>query len=238
MHFQTDKLSDSGAHPIAHTTTDATYEIFGSTPTLNLSPLTRTCRKLDEEFEIAIVISGCEDVTGFNFEVQYNTTLLDYISGTVNPTYGTGTITDDGNGKVTGTTTGSASGSLTLVTIRLKAIYSHIWKDETTIQAWKNIVTGSIYIQSATLIYPTPQQNRAYTSSGSDNKIYVGPDVLYTWSPIQGDVMLDGDVDIGDLRTVAAFYDQSSEEWNLTGTGNLIDLFDLVVIARNFGFTY
>jgi hypothetical protein len=240
LHFETDKLSDSGWQPITHTTTDATYEIFGSTPTLNLGPLTRTCREINEEFEITIAISNCESVTGFDFEIYYNTALLDYVSGTVNLAYGTGTITpDEANGKVTGTTTGSASGSLTLVTIRFKATYSHIWKDELTIvPPWQNIWTGTIYIQSATLRYPSPQPDRTYTRGGLDNKINVDADVTYTWSPIQGDVDLDGDVDIIDLRDVSTFYDGTNADLNLTGGSNLIDIFDLIVIAGNFGFSY
>jgi hypothetical protein len=237
LEFATSKLSDSLAHPMAHTTIGATYEIFGSTPTLSLSPLTRTCTAINEEFEVAVVISGCESVTGFNFEIHFNTTLLDYVSGIVNPAYGTGTmLPDEGNGKVTGTTTGSASGSLTLVTIRLKTAFNHMWKDENTIQGWRNIATGDIYIQSATLRYSSPQPDRAFTRGGTDNKINVGPDVLYTWSPIQGDVNLDGDVDIIDLRYVSTFYDGINAELNLTGASNLIDIFDLVVIAGNFGF--
>jgi hypothetical protein len=224
--------------PIAHTTTDATYEIYGSTPTLDLSPTPRTCRKINEEFDVAIAISNGEGVTGFDFEIDYDTTLLDYVSGIVN--YGTGTITpDDVNGKITGITTGSASGSLTLVTIRFKAAYSHIWKDMATIvPPWQNIWTGTIYIQSATLRYLSPQPDRAYTKGGSDNKINVGADVAYTWSPIQGDIDLDGDVDLFDLRTVSAFYDQVNDQWNLTGGTGLIDIFDLIAIAGNFGFSY
>jgi hypothetical protein len=240
LHFETDKLSDSGWQPIVHTTTDATYEIFGCTPTLSLGPLTRTCREINEEFEITVAISNCESVTGFDFEIYYNTALLDYVSGTVNLAYGTGTITpDEANGKVTGTTTGSASGSLTLVTIRFKAAYSHIWKDELTIvPPWQNIWTGTIYIQSATLKYPSPQPDRTYIRGGLDNKINVGADVTYTWSPIQGDVDLDGDVDIIDLRDVSTFYDGTNADLNLTGGSNLIDIFDLIVIAGNFGFSY
>jgi hypothetical protein len=237
LHFQTDKLSDSVWQPITHTTTDATYEIFGSTPALNLDPLTKTCRKINEEFDVAIAMSNGESVTGFDFEIHYDTTLLDYVSGTVN--YGTGTITpDDVNGKITGITTGSASGSMPLVTIRFKAAYNHIWKDELTVSGWHNIVTGSVYIQSATLHYPSPQPDRSYKKGGSDNTINVGADVAYTWSPIQGDVTLDGIVDIFDLSTVAHFYDNPSAIYNLTGASDLIDIFDLIVIAGNFGFSY
>jgi hypothetical protein len=237
LHFHIDKLSNSAWQPIIHTTTDATYEIYGSTPALDLSPTSKTCRKINEEFDVAITISNGESVTGFDFEIDYDTTLLDYVSATIN--YGTGTITpDDANGKITGFTTGSASGSMSLVTIRFKAAYNHIWKDELTVSGWHNIVTGSIYIQSATLHYPLLQPDRSYTRGGSGNTINVGDDFTYTWSPIQGDVDLDGDVDVFDLRTVSAFYDATNDTWNLTGSTNSINIFDLIVIAGNFGFKY
>jgi hypothetical protein len=51
-------------------------------------------------------------------------------------------------------------------------------------------------------------------------------------------VDLDGDVDIIDLRDVSTFYDGTNAELNLTGGSNLIDIFDLIVIAGNFGFSY
>jgi hypothetical protein len=53
---------------------------------------------------------------------------------------------------------------------------------------------------------------------------------------IRGDVDCNGKVDVFDLRTVAAYYDQSLPvKYDLTMDGT-IDIFDLVVVATNFGY--
>jgi hypothetical protein len=83
---------------------------------------------------------------------------------------------------------------------------------------------------------------------GGLNQINVGADANYTFSPIQGDVDNNGVVDVFDIRTVAAYYDVKESEplwteaskYDLTRpTGeNVIDVYDIVVIALNYGFTY
>ena len=56
---------------------------------------------------------------------------------------------------------------------------------------------------------------------------------------IQGDVDCNGKVDVFDLRTVAAFYDQTVPpalaKYDVKADG-YIDIFDLVKIATNFGY--
>jgi hypothetical protein len=58
---------------------------------------------------------------------------------------------------------------------------------------------------------------------------------------IRGDVDCNGEVNVLDLRTVAAYYDQDStdSEWpNISKydvtNDNIIDIFDLVAVATNF----
>jgi len=237
IHFLIHKLSDSLYAAITHTFTDGTYQITGEQPTLLMSPTSKTCRKYDETFTVAITVSNEFDVTDFEFEVHYNTTLLDY-SGITWNAWGTGTITvDEANGKITGSTTGSPiSGATTLVMIQFNATYYRVWKDESKVQGWKNDQSGLIYIQTANLSYPT-SPNLNYVRGGSQNQISVGPDVAYTFSPIQGDVDNNGVVDVFDLRTAAAFYDQANTTYDLNGDG-IIDIFDMVIMARNFGFSY
>jgi hypothetical protein len=239
LHFDVHKLSTKSYQEIIHTANDGIVQIWGKTPTLNLNPTSKTCRKLDEVFDIAVNVSDALSVTSLTFDIRYDSLLLDCVSVTWG-VWGPGTEDHSVDGTVTGSASGAAQdGTKTLLTIRFKAAYFHIWKDQLTIvPPWQNIQTGLIYIQSATLDYPSAQPDLTYTRSGSDNKINVGADVTYTWSPIQGDVDLDGTVDIFDVRDVGMWYDQDNATYNLTGASNLIDIFDLVVVANNFGFTY
>jgi hypothetical protein len=66
--------------------------------------------------------------------------------------------------------------------------------------------------------------------------ITLPPPIPLTIKLIRGDVDCNGKVDVFDLRTVAAYYDQSAPvEYDLTMDGT-IDIYDLVVVATNFGY--
>ncbi|MCJ7767094.1 dockerin type I domain-containing protein, partial [Candidatus Bathyarchaeota archaeon] len=217
---------------------DALYSYFFIRgPSLTFNPDSKTCRMYGETFTVQVSVTNVYDVEGFRFEIHYNATLLD-VSTVSWTAFGTGTWTaDEINGILTGYSSGNPlSGNLTLVTITFDAAYYHIWKDERTVSGWKNIQTGTIYIQWANLSYPSGS-DLGYVRGGSQNQINVGPDVTYTFSPIQGDVNKDGKVDIFDLRTVAAYYNQQNSAYDLNGD-DTIDIFDLVEICINFGYTY
>jgi hypothetical protein len=209
------------------------YKITGKTPTLQFSPDNRTCQKYYEKLSITINISDVDNLTGFTFEIHYNTTLLDY-SGITWNSWGNGSITiDEASGKMIGNTSGlPQSGAFSLVTIEFKAGCVHIWRN---LPGWINDQTSTVFIQEVNLSC-LGGPDLQYMREGM-NQINVGPDFTYTFSPIQGDVDNDGTVDIFDLRTVAAYYDQINETYNLIGS-NVIDVFDLVVIGSNLGFQY
>jgi uncharacterized repeat protein (TIGR02543 family) len=216
-------------------TVTANFVVSGK-PTLNMDPESRTCRMFNETFTVQITITDASDVKDFGFEIHYNATLLDVVGIQWNA-WGSGTYTvDEVNGILTGYTSGGkTSGSFALLTITFNATYHHLWKDETTVTGWKNIQTGTIYLQQANLSYPSGPDQR-YVRGGLD-QINVGPDFAYTFSPIQGDMDNNGDVDIFDLRTIAALYDLVNPEYNLTGDST-IDIYDLVVITANFNYHY
>ena len=243
IHFESHKLSDSTSNPIVHNAVDGQYSIEGLTPGLELSPTSVVCRKYGEQFAVKINVSEAIEIQAFKFEIRYNSTLLDYASVEWNAWLGTISV-DEVNGVLVGSSSGSPiSGNWTLATITYTAVCYHIWKVEASVPSWKNDLTGTIYFQSANLSYAdTP--DLTYAKEGL-KQVNVGPDVNYTFSPIQGDVDNDGKVNIFDLRTVAYYYDAvpSDPSWpqasayDLNGD-NTIDILDLVLVARKFGFTY
>jgi len=233
IHFAMVKLSNSKWQSIPVEATDGTYKITDK-PTLQINPTNVTCRKYCENFTLTINVTKAYNVTDFQFEIHYNTTLLDYVNMTWN-VWGSGTTTvHEPDGNVTGYASGTPiTGNVTLVMVTFHASYYHIWKD---LPNWTNNLTGTIYIQWANLSYPDIPD--LHYEKGGLNDINVNPvEVVYTFASIQGDVDNDGDVDIMDLRTVAAFYDVVNDEYNLTGDST-IDIYDLVAVAANYNYKY
>jgi len=201
-----------------------------------MNPTDMICRKYNETFFVQINVTFAGDMNDFRFEIHYNATLLDVVNVSWT-TWGDGTCTvDEVNGILSGYTSGSPiNGNVTLLTVTFNATYHHIWKDESTVSGWKNIQTGTIYFQRTNLTYPSGQ-GLDYERGGL-NQIDVGPDFACTFSPIQGDVDNNGTVDIFDLKTVAAYYDQQNTTYNLMADST-IDIFDLVAIGANYGYEY
>jgi hypothetical protein len=187
-------------------------------------------------------------VQGFEFEIHFNTTLLNY-TNVAWGALGSGTLSaNEATGVITGSVGPSTpvTGTHWLLNITFNATYYHIWKNEATIPGWKNNQTGTIFFQEANVSYPTGPDLRY--ERGVLNEIEVGPDVTYTWWPIKGDIYLDGTVDIADLLGVANYYDVTpgdplwadAQKYELTNAGEeeIIDLYDLIIIACNYGFMY
>lgn len=234
IHFTVHKLSDSKWQQIAHAFENSTYRMTGATkPSLVLIPTTKTCRIYAETFTVKVDVSDAFNLTDFEFEIDFNTTLLDY-SGITWNAWGTGNLViDEVNGKIIGNTTGgSLDGDQTLITIEFKAAYHRIWK---SVPDWVNDQNGKVLIEAANLSYQNDQK-LGYVKGGL-NEINVDSEITYTFSPIQGDIDNDGNVNIFDIRTVAVYYDQENSTYNLTGDST-IDIYDLVVVGANFGYKY
>ncbi len=233
IHFATHKLSDSKSNPIIHSTQDGTYRIAGKKPTIQMTPTSKICRKYDETFTINVNVSDADSVEDFKFEIHYNTTLLDYVNIVWNAWSSGTAVVDEANGNLTGFTSGSPlNGTITLVTVQFNAAYHRIWKN---ITGWTNDQSGLIFFQWANLSYPSPPDLRY--ERGGLNEINMGPDVMFTFSPIQGDIDNNGIVDIFDLRILAAYYDEVNTQYNLMGS-DLIDIYDLALITANFNYQY
>jgi hypothetical protein len=241
IHFYSQKLSDSQYSAIAHTTEDGIYGIAWGRAELTMSPTSKQSRMYGETFTVGISMSDVFDVKDFEFEIHYNTTLLDYVGITWNA-LGSGTIdVDEAGGNITGSTSGTPiSGRQILITVEFKAAYYHVWKSA---PGWANDLTDIIFFQWANLSFPSGPDLR-YERGGLD-QINVGPDFAYTFSPIQGDVNNDGTVGIFDLRTVGAYYlvRQGDPNWTEASTYDLcgdgiVDIFDLTTAAASFGYMY
>ncbi len=240
IHFAIHKMSDSQAEPIAHLSQDGGY-MYVEAPTLEMDPSVRVCRTIDEIFTLAVNVSDTDNVTGFAFEIHYNTTLLDYVNVSWNA-WGSGTMNvNEAEGVIDGLTAGVAmSGTQTLMTVSLKAAYRHVWK---SVAGWTNDLVDTIFFNGANLSYLVGP-DLDYEKGGL-NQININPGLAYTFSPIRGDVNNDGTVDVLDLRTVAIYYlvKQGDPNWavassyDLDGSG-IIDVFDLRTAASNFGYTY
>ena len=215
---------------------------FATAPRVYVNPASKTCRQIGETFMVKADVAASFSFTDFEFEYHFNTTLLDYVDVTWNA-WGSGTITvDEINGIVTGYTSGSAINEpQTVMTLQFRAAYNHMWKD---VPGWTNDLTGTLLFQWANISTPSGP-DLSYVKGAGQNDFNVGPDIVYMFSPIRGDTNNDGNVDIIDLRTVAAFYNvrEGNPRWaeasayDLNGD-KIIDIFDLVIVSTNYGFKY
>jgi len=68
--------------------------------------------------------------------------------------------------------------------------------------------------------------------------MYYSCDMINIWNPKPADITLDGKVNIDDLKALANKYHVTCDWGNLAdpvGTHGLVDIFDLVFVAKNFG---
>jgi hypothetical protein len=215
----------------------------GRRPVLSMNPTGAICRMLGETFTVKINLSEPYYAEDFEFEIHFNTTLLDCVD-VIWDAWQTGAVSvDDNTGIIAGSTSGSpVTGNLTVMSITFAAACNHIWRQ---ITPWQNIQAGSIFIQRANLSYPSSQDLQF--ERGGLSQIEVGPDLVYSWSPIKGDVNLDGTVDIFDLAAVANYLGMKetdplwplASKYDLTGSGvKAIDILDLIVVSTNYWYHY
>jgi hypothetical protein len=243
LHFEIDKLSDKDSNTIAHACADGSYVVWGLKPTLSTKDTAgtgniRTCKVYDEEFNVKLIVSDAASVTDCTFEIHYEKTHVsyhDFASGDL----GTVSVADDGNGKITGSVGPGTpqTGTKTIVTIVFHSIVHRIWKN---IGGWTNDVSSAISIQKAELTYSSdPKLTYDRGDTHDPDQITIGANFGYTFSPIKGDCSNNnGKVEIDDLVAVAVCYDGTSTTYNLVGTDDYVDIFDLVVVASNFWYEY
>jgi hypothetical protein len=249
IHFATDKLSDSNSQPISHTSDDGVYEVWGMAVTIDMTHAgghSRTCSKThdtehgNELFTLTMAIAEARNLAGVEFEIHFDTSMLNCESySIVWGDTGSSVTIDETGGKVTGYLVGSGSPTtLVTLTFRPDPAYSRFWKDSALQPVHDDTNPAGIHFESVTLHY-TGLSDLTWTSGGGGGGRITIPfeNFAYTFSPIKGDLTLDGSVDVSDLGWEAGFYDTTNPDMNLVGA-DTIDIFDLVIIASNFWYHY
>jgi hypothetical protein len=242
IHFDTVKLSDPDGEEIAATKTDGSYTMSATTPDLHFGFIDPNPSKPIEyckTFQIKVNVTDCTSLNDYTLVIAYNNSLLNLtdVSWT-NGVLGDGTdgasYTEDPPGTITVVDTGGiiwtgTNGLLFTLTFHVEFIadLEHIWRTNNL-----GPLHAFIKFTGASLSYVDPAG--IITESGID----MPADLDIVVNLIQGDVNCDGKVNVMDLTTVAALYDQTVTpdiaKYNLKATDNVIDLYDLVKVATNF----
>ena len=243
LHFFAVKLSDSNANPISATLSDGTYTMSATTPGITFTLVNPNASKPYEYgkyIEVQVYATNIlSTLTGYDLRVGYSSEFLSFVQ--VQPeTYVLETPTVDTStaGVVhlsvsSGGTFVGNNGLLFTLTFEISFVpsYTTIWRSNSTNQLTAtislNTTTGSLTFLEGTIPIGSVAAPAALTIS---------------FNLIQGDVECNGQVNILDLATVARLYDQSTTSGPAAlydikiDSNNIIDIYDLVEVAANFGY--
>ena len=251
IHFGLVKLSDD-ATPTPNaipcvTVTDGLYTISGLQPDLEFNvqewnTKTSTWYPISPPYDFVYGnifrvevwvsnISSNSPLTDYSVTVNFDPTQAAFINdlnesgifGTGTVTNTTGVITVSGNG---GGWSGN-EGLLFAFTFQVEFSYipAHIWKLGQT-----NFMTFQISIANATLSFASGTIGMSGITTSSPLSIEVGF--------IRGDVDCNGVVNLADISDVAYYYGEPASarlEYDLNNDG-VIDIYDIVTIATNYGY--
>jgi hypothetical protein len=238
IHFETVKLSDSNSNSILATLTDGQYNMAATVPDLEFvvhDPDPTKPFEYCKTFEVEVYVTHiCANLKDYDFIIDYNSELLKFVDadywGVLGGTSDYASYILLGPGRVEVKDTGGIvwSGDRGL----LFALTFHVEFDDRIEHIWRNTspqqLPAQVSFEAAELSFlegTIPMSGIAMPSA-----------LTVTINLIQGDVDCDGNVDVFDLRTVAAFYDQTGPAKYDVKTDNTIDIFDLVVVAVKFGY--
>jgi parallel beta-helix repeat protein len=204
------------------------WSYFGLSPQINIS-------KFYETITVQIWLVNASKVYDYAFNITYDTEMLhavnvewsNFLAGPyyhkswhINETTG---VIEISLAETAQAPPAMGDGLLVNITFHHEVI---VWKD---CPLWTNLLNCTIEFDWWKLSLRCPELHEI-----TGDMIDIS-DAEYSYTPIQGDVNSDGEVDGFDLRLVSVYYDQSQpEDYDLNCDG-IIDLFDLIYIATEIG---
>jgi hypothetical protein len=171
-------------------------------------------------------VTNVVNLYGFSFEFKFNDTLLSVLSVTVSSFNGTprvlqGWLSDTVYVNVTGISP-QANGTMTLARVHFKVQRGFVWNNQT-----RGV--------NSTLDFTIHELNNGTIDNDAVNG-------AYRYTPVPGDLDMDGNVTIIDLSGAAHYFglSQGDPGWDAISFMDLnldstINILDIVIVARNFG---
>jgi hypothetical protein len=259
IHFELAKLSDDNGEPIPATLTDGMYYISETRPDLEFK--VQKWNKVTQVWEYIVPpynfefcdnlrievyvshIHDCSLLTDYHLKIQYSTHLTKFLNAEewgLGWAPGTSSETTPGEIDVSNTGLGWSGEEGLLFALKFHVefanIEEHVWK-KGSLNYETFVIDANSQIIGATLSFDT----RGITFGGID--IPTMPLTIKV-NFIRGDVRVDGKVNMDDIGDAAYYYDKTSADpdWVLLirrydlNNDNIVDIFDIVSIATNFGY--
>jgi hypothetical protein len=236
IHFTQVKLSDQNYTPIFHLSEDGLYSMGATVPDLEFvlvdpdpgKPF-EYCKTFEVEVYATHIIS---QMTDFDLTIQFDSELLQFVDVNYWGVFGSGTFSNTTSTVNVVKTAGDPHSGDRLL---LFALTFHVEFDERIEHIWRKDAPHDL---NATISMKSDVGEFSFVEGTIPITGITLPSLtIVTVHLIRGDVgPVDGKVNVFDLRTVAANFDQSTPvKYDLTMDG-VIDIFDLVEVASNFGY--
>jgi hypothetical protein len=230
--FNETVLGDPDGNPIPHIVYDGEYTCYAARTKIQVLPQLSEAKALNQVFNLSINVANVANLHTFEFELQYNTTLLDAKEMTV-------TSFPDRTYKISKKILDDTQG---LVTLRVESISPPLQINETL-----ELASVTFEVTNATT-WPKPPIESDFSFGFTELKADTGAvdhdkiGGLYRYRPIPGDMNSNGVVNIMDLAMVARAYGTrpGDPKWNELvdlNHDNIINILDLIPVARNYGRT-